>query len=309
MAEPRLRNMQGDDWPAVGELIHASINCWNQMHALPPIFLGEPSATQVFCRLYEDLDPGCCLLAEHSDTGRLMGSCFYHPRDTHVSVGIMNVHPAYFGRRVGSALMRAIIDIAERQDKPLRLVSSALNLDSFSLYTRHGFVPRQTYQDMLLNVPDTGLGHLAPAQASRVRAGRVQDAAAMADLEQRISGIRRENDYRYFLDNREGIWHVSVCEGENGLDAFLCSVADPAINMLGPGVALTTGAALAVLHAELDHHRGRTPVFLVPMDQPELVAELYRWGARNCDLHLGQVRGPWQPMQGVTMPTFLPETG
>jgi GNAT superfamily N-acetyltransferase len=309
MLEPRLRNMQNDDWSAVGELIHVSINCWNQMHALPPIFLGDPSATQVFCRVYQDLDPGCCLLAEHSATGRLMGSCFYHPRDTHVSVGIMNVHPAYFGRGVGASLLRAVIAVAERQEKPLRLISSALNLDSFSLYTRHGFVPRQTYQDMLLSVPDGGLDHRPPAQAARVRPGRVEDARAMADLEERVSGIRRENDYRYFLENREGIWHVSVCEGENGLDGFLCSVIDPAIHMLGPGVALTAEIALGVLHAELDRCRGRTPVFLVPVDQPQMVAELYRWGARNCELHLGQVRGSWQPMQGITMPTFLPETG
>jgi len=32
-------------------------------------------------------------------------------------------------------------------------------------------------------------------------------------------------------------------------------------------------------------------------------------GARNCELHFAQVLGDAQPIAGVVMPTFLPESG
>jgi hypothetical protein len=50
-------------------------------------------------------------------------------------------------------------------------------------------------------------------------------------------------------------------------------------------------------------------VFLVPAERSHLVAQLYGWGARNCELHLCQVRGEFQSFRGISMPTFLPETG
>ena len=46
-----------------------------------------------------------------------------------------------------------------------------------------------------------------------------------------------------------------------------------------------------------------------PADRPQLVKQAYAWGARNCELHFCQVRGDFQPFRGISMPTFLPETG
>ena len=42
------------------------------------------------------------------------------------------------------------------------------NLDSFALYSRYGFIPRLTYQDMWVPVPEGGLGAPAPGR-DRVR--------------------------------------------------------------------------------------------------------------------------------------------
>ena len=94
--------------PAVGaELICVSMNFWYRAHGMGPIF-PKPSATHVFLETYELLDPGCCVVAEQTTTRRLMGGCFYHPRETHVSLGIMNVHPDYFRRGVASALLTEV---------------------------------------------------------------------------------------------------------------------------------------------------------------------------------------------------------
>ncbi|MBT5690415.1 MAG: GNAT family N-acetyltransferase [Opitutae bacterium] len=305
-----IRRMGREDWAEVGELIYTSINYWYHTHGSGPKFLNGPESTQLFCKIYEDLDPGCCILVENPNTGRIAGSCFFHPRETHISIGIMNVHPNYFGLGAAKVIMREILDIAAKEEKPVRLVSSAMNLDSFTLYNRCGFTPRQTFQDMYIEVPSSGLNVEAPALSGNVRDAQPEDATAIADLEQELVGIRREGDFAYFIENTDKWWHGSVIENENGyIDGFLFSVSNAASNILGPGVARTEEQTLALLHAELNHNTGRSPVFLVPTDCRQLVDNLYGWGARNCELHFSQTLGEWNPQTGIILPTFMPETG
>ncbi|MCW2890436.1 MAG: Acetyltransferase [Streptosporangiaceae bacterium] len=309
MPDILLRMMDESDWPEVADLIHVSTNYWYQRGGKPPIFTCRPEDTQLFCRVYEALDPGCCVLAIAGATGLIAGSCLFHPRPTHVSLGIMNVHPNYFGRHVASRLLKFVTDFADAQGKPTRLVSSAMNLDSYSLYTRAGFVPRATFADMYLPVPKDGLSH-QPTGATRVRPATPNDASAIAALEMELAHIQRDKDYRYFLENNDGIWHASVNESPEGtINGFLVSVKHAASNMLGPGLAGSEEVAAALILAELDHHRGRSPVFLVPVQSAGLVRQLYSWGAKNCEIHFAQVRGEYRAPTGIVMPTFMPETG
>jgi GNAT superfamily N-acetyltransferase len=304
----QLRSMTANEWNEVAALIYDSTNGWCQARGRPPMFGGPKENVRLFCEVYERLDPGCCVVAADRIRGRLAGSCFYHPRPSHVSLGIMNVHPDYFGRGVARQLLRFITDLADAQGKPVRLVSSAINLDSYSLYNRAGFVPRLVYQDMTMKVPAAGLA-VAVAGADRVRAAVPGDVPAMAAVEWEVQHIRRENDLRYFVESPDGLWHVSVIDGaRGGLDGFLVSVAHPAIHMLGPGVMRTAEQAGALIHAELNHHRGHQAVWLVPAQCAPLVQTMYAWGAVNCELHFAQARGPWTPPDGIAMPTFMPET-
>lgn len=310
MKSIQLRAATPEDRAEIAELIYASTNAWYQLRGMPPIFSGGPETTEVFCEVYDELEPGCCVVAENPRTGRLMGSCFYHPRPQHVSLGIMNVHPNYFGRGVARALLDYIIDYTDRHGhKALRLTQSALNLDSFSLYNSAGFVPRYAYQDMMLQVPEGGLSTSLPG-LEQVRDATPGDVSALADLELSVSGISRETDYRFCIKNGQGFWHASVYEVSAGkIEGFLISSGHPAFNMLGPGVARTEAQAAALIYKELDQYRGRSPVTLVPMEKTGLVRQMYEWGARNVELHFCQVRGEFQPFAGVNLPTFFPETG
>src|SRR5262249_52328409 len=279
----------------VADLIYASINVWYQKHGRARAFAGGPEAAEVYYDVYNALSPGCAVVAE-SPRGRIMGSCFYHPRKHHVSLGIMNVHPNYFGAGVARALLKHIIDYTDRHGySSLRLTSSALNLDSFSLYNRAGFVPRVVFQDIAVAVPPDGLKQTV-AGMDRVRDAVPTDVPAMAELEWEISGVTREEDCRYCIANQLGFWHVAVFESAGGsLDGFMTSSGHPLVNMLGPCVARTDEAAAALLLRELDLHRGRCPIFLVPADRPQLVHQIYTWGGRNTELSLCQVRGEFQP--------------
>src|SRR3954452_18503175 len=245
-----IRPMRPADRSELADLICVSTNYWYRAAGKPAIFNAGPKATCLFADVYEALDPGCCVVAEEPETGRLMGSCFYHPRETHVSLGIMNVHPNYLGRGVARRLLGHIVDLAEQKSKPVRLVSSAMNLDSFSLYTRAGFVPRAAFQDMMIAVPAAGRGRTI-AGADRVRAATQADVPQIVELEMRISHIRREKDYRHFIENPEGIWHLSVYENADGsIDGVLASVVHPGSNMLGPGVARSDDVAAALILEE-----------------------------------------------------------
>jgi GNAT superfamily N-acetyltransferase len=304
-----LRPMTPADRSEVADLIYISINHWYQAHGGMFQFSGGPEVTDVFYEVYNALEPGCTVVAQHPHTGRLMGSCFYHPRKFHVSLGIMNVHPNYFGKQVGRAILQYIIDYTDSHGyKALRLTSSAMNLDSFSLYNRAGFVPHGTYQDMFIQVPADGLKHRV-TDADRVRPATAADIPAMSELEMEIAGICREEDYRYCIANAGGFWGVSVYENaRGGIDGFIISSGHPALNMLGPCLARTEQEAAALIGTELNHHKGRSPVFLIPTERTKLVQQMYEWGARNCELHFCQVRGEFQPFAGISMPTFLPET-
>ena len=241
--------MNRDDWIEVAEMIHISLNYWYASKSGSPKLTCGPEHVQLHCQVNEALDPGRCLVAEMESTGRLAACCFYHPRAKHVSLGIMVAHPNYFGTGAAKAILGEIIAFVEQEGKPLRLVSSAMNLDSFSLYNRAGFVPYAMFQDMIIEVPPAGLD-LPEVAGVTVRPGRPEDAPAMAALENEICGIERENDFRHFLENEEGIWHVSVAEDDSGgLDGFLCSVTHPGCSLVGPGASREDLQATALLRA------------------------------------------------------------
>ena len=306
-----LRRATEKDYPAVKDLIFDSTNDWYQKNFKKNVFGGNSNTCSIFIDVYESLDPGCCVVAEDLKTGKLAGSCFFHPRETHLALGIMNAHPDYFGMGVAKMILNEILSIASEKKLPVRLVSSAMNLDSFSLYTKVGFVPQMTFQDMTLNVPLSGLEQEAPEEIHSVRNATLDDVCAIADLEFELNGIRREKDYEFFTINESGHWGVSVFESANEkIEGFLCSVNSDGSKMLGPGVMKQAQHAESLIYHELDkRHRGNSPVFLIPVNQGDLVNSLYGWGARNCEMHLCQVLGDCPPMNGVTMPTFMPETG
>ncbi|MBQ9799715.1 MAG: hypothetical protein IJO40_07225, partial [Thermoguttaceae bacterium] len=237
-------------------------------------------------------------------------SCFFHPRPTHVSLGIMTVAPEYFGRKVSSKLLKYIVDVAERRNQPLRLVSSAMNLDSFSSYNRAGFVPTAVFQDMTVAVPAEGFPVDAPA-GTTIRPATPEDVPALVALETEIYGIDRSKDFAYFIENKDGIWGLSVLvdDATGEICGFVGSVKDPGSAMVGPGAARTEAQAAALIRTELNRYAGKwSPIFLIPTDAKELRAAMYALGAKNTEIHVAQVRGEAGPRNGVVLPTFMPET-
>ncbi len=303
-----LRLMEPKDWDEVARLIHASLNVWYKKNRGFELVGGPWETMLVFPRVYESLDPNCCILAVDSASGRIAGSCFFHPRPTHVSLGIMNVHPDFFGKKAAMPMLRYILDLAAKENKPVRLVSNAMNLDSFSVYNKAGFVPTCLFQEMVLKVPEEGVPCHCP-QGCTIRDAKPDDIPEMVALEMELYGIHREKDFRYFIANEQKIWHSSVLIDESGkIAGFLHSINDPGSNMLGPGIARTEAQATGLICAELNRHKGRTPAWIVPSHAQETLRELYSLGAKNFEINVSQVYGTAPPAKGIVLPTFMPET-
>jgi predicted GNAT family acetyltransferase len=194
----------------------------------------------------------------------MMGACFYQPRETHISLGIMSVRPNYSGKGVGRAMVDQILDFMRENDyKACRLVSSAPNLNSFSLYNRAGCVPRGSYQDMVIDVPENGLDVSVPGEDS-VRAATCDDVSRMGELEMEISGIRTENDYRYSIENPRVMQATFFENSQQSADGFMISTKHAAINILGPCGAHSEEIAIASIRRELERFRCLRALFVIP---------------------------------------------
>lgn len=307
-----LRPLRQSEHDAAARLIHRSLVHWYDSRLAQGARFGvSHEGFRIFPEVYEALDPGEAMAALDRRTEELLGICFVHPRPTHVAIGIVAVAPDAQSRGVARAMLGPTLEAAQASGRPVRLVSSLLNLDSFSLYSRLGFVPQTVYQDMTVAVPLSGLAHVPPAEVTRVT--QVCDPGAatrLADFEFEWQGLRRDQDYAFFLANRVGDWRVWSCESSAGrLDGFLVASHHPACTMLGPGVARDEVTAAALVWRALDAMRGLSPVFLVPSQAHALVQRCYQWGARNVELHVAQTRGAGCPVRGIAFPTFLPESG
>ena len=216
----------------------------------------------------------------------------------------------YFGQKVSSKLLAAIVEVAKGRNQTLRLVSSAMNLDSFSLYNRAGFIPTEMYQDMQIRVPDEGF-ELAQPSGATLRDAVESDVAAIVELERRLRGIDRAKDYKFFIENASGIWGVSVLvdDATGALRGVMCSVRDPGCAMVGPGVAVDEESAIALVTRELNRYAGEwSPIVLVPTNAPILRLQMYAYGGRNTETHVAQSLGEALVASGVAIPTFMPET-
>jgi ribosomal protein S18 acetylase RimI-like enzyme len=300
----RLQEEQFDDAAA---LIHASTNAWYLKNTGRTAFGCEPSGCRLFPDTYDALDAGQCITATDDATGKLIGTCYLHPRETHIGVGIVNTAPDVATAGVASMMLREACTIADAQDLPLRLVSSASNMDSYSLYHRQGFVARQVFQDMLLNVPEDPTSLSDGIDTSSIRFASITDVPAIAALERALTGSYRPRDWEHFLKTDH--FNVLVDVAADGTLLGALNVTNHTANCtLGPAHSSSEASICRLLAAALPLVAGRTALVLVSPAATEVTSLLYGWKARNADIHLLQVRGTYTVPTGVQLMTFLPES-
>lgn len=268
----------------------------------------SPNEATLFYDVYKEISPGHSFAAIDDSTGLLAGACFYHPREYHVSLGVMAIHPEFSGRGIGKALVESIINFTKENNyKSLRLTGSALNMESFSLYNRCGFVPRQIYNTLLIPVKED-YKPLEKLEGS-VRKATLQDIDALANLENEVSGISRKGDYTFAIENTFEIFEMLVYESSEGIEGFMMSIKHPASQIIGPGAARDEHVLDSLISVSLNRFKDTSVMTLLPMEQHSLIRKMYDLGGRNIETHLYQVWGEFQGFKGLSIPGFMPETG
>jgi GNAT superfamily N-acetyltransferase len=187
----RIREAAADDAEVCGRVFFDAFEALATRHAFP-IEPGSPDFTDFKMRVMLSSEGTFGLVAERD--GDIVGSAFQDERGVIVGVGPVSVDP-HAGDGVGRALMEALLRRSrDREVVGVRLVQTAYNYRSLSLYAKLGFVVREP-----LSVFQGSTGGLAPAGAT-VRPAVSADADACDRLCRRVHGHDRHAEVQGAID-------------------------------------------------------------------------------------------------------------
>ena len=178
-----IRPMSPDDVDVVAPVITCAFNAVNARYGYPSEF-PEPNVSTLMSRYYLSQDPEGCLVAEQD--GNICGSVFARLRGDRVSIGPVTVDPACQAIGVGRRMMQAVFDLYP-DAASFRLTQAAFNKESFSLYSKTGFVAAE----QLLRFERPPAPVTPEEDEPRVRVVAAENAPLVADLVRRLTDEER----------------------------------------------------------------------------------------------------------------------
>jgi putative acetyltransferase len=137
-SEITIRGMKADDWPDLYDIFTDRQVCWGTLQ----VPIQSPDAVR---EKIANPPEGLIRLVAEVD-GRVVGACGLHrptnPRKQHSADCGLSVHPDYWNRGVGSALVAAMLDLADNwlDLKRVELEVFYDNAAAIHLYEKFGFV-------------------------------------------------------------------------------------------------------------------------------------------------------------------------
>jgi predicted N-acetyltransferase YhbS len=186
-----LRPASKPDVPECGRVCYDAFNTIAARHGFPPEYPSVEVATTLVSELIEH--PGFFALVAECD-GRTVGSGFLDERSAIVGVGHVTVAPDMQGRRIGCALMTAMLQRCTGRRVPgVRLLEAAYKNRSMCLYAKLGF----DVQEPIAIMQGDPLGLRIPGYG--VRAATVADFETCNALCLRVHGHDRRGELREAL--------------------------------------------------------------------------------------------------------------
>ena len=181
-----LTTVLPDQSEAVGQMLYESFLDIAQRHNFEPAF-PTPALAQLIARLLAQTEGYESYLLE--EDGKPAACNFGDERDDVIGVGPVAVAVDRQGRGYGRRVMEALLEHADSVGfTSVRLVQSAYNMQSFSLYHKLGFDVREVLANLRGRPPDT------EAPAGLVREYTPADLDACDALHRDVLGIGRRND-------------------------------------------------------------------------------------------------------------------
>jgi predicted N-acetyltransferase YhbS len=249
----QTRQATPDDARECGRICHDAFAAIANAHGFPPDFPSVDIAVGAVSGLIAH--PGFfAVVAEEG--GRIVGSNFLDERSMIRGVGPITVDPNVQNRRIGLALMNAVLERGVQQRVPgVRLLQSAYHNRSMCLYAKLGFDVREPFAVM----QGKPLGLKVPG--STIRPATDADAQVCDAVCIRVHGHDRGGEVRDAI--AQGT--ARVVERHGRITGYTTGVA-----LFGHSIAETNDDLFALIGAA-EEFAG--PGFLVPMPNTELL----RW--------------------------------
>lgn len=285
-----VRAVTAEDVEAVGALVYESFYDVATKHGHEPGYESVEFATLVV-NILSQAEGFASFLA--CEGGEPVAVNFLDERNEIAGVGPVAVSVRHQGRGLGRLVMEALLERTEATGyQSVRLLQSAYNCVSFSLYTRLGF-----------DVKD-GIATLRgrPAEGERpsgeVRDGTPADLDALDELSLEVVGFRRRGD----IEISRSLAPPLVVERQGRIAGFTCWFPTPGGTLLAPAVARDEQALRDLI---LGAARSTTVGLIVPL--PLSYASVLRWaldgGFTVSELSTLMVRGSYERPAGAYLPS------
>jgi predicted N-acetyltransferase YhbS len=281
----QIREATAADAPECGRICHDAFAAIANAHGFPPDFPSVDVAVGAVSGLIGH--PGFFgVVAE--DGGRILGSNFLDERSMIRGVGPITIDPDVQNRRIGLALMNAVLERSAQQRAPgVRLLQSAYHNRSMSLYAKLGFDVREPFAVM----QGKPLGLKVPG--CDIRAATEADAHACDALCVRVHGHDRGGEVRDAVAQgtaRVVERHGRITGYTTGVAFFAHSIAE-------------TNDDLAALIGAAEEFGG--PGFLVPMRNGDLLRWCLARGLRVVSMMNLMTIGLYQEPRGAFLASVL----
>ncbi|KAG0631834.1 hypothetical protein M758_1G282700 [Ceratodon purpureus] len=262
-----MRSLRGEDVHEAGQVYFDAFSADSVATGIPANFnLASPDAGRAVIASFMSGPSLYYHLGAFDGAGKLLGAAFVHVGsdcDAH-GVGPVYVSPEASNRGIGKALMRGIVEHAQKINLPsVRLNTSGSNRKSFCLYASLGFRPVECTTSFYGRIePDAGIQAAVSVGISTdgisTRKMEEGDVKACGEMYSKGMGYERENDIREMLTTRpEGCWVATTYD--NAVVGYTTGLF-----MLGHAMATSEAAWVAAISRAIQEKDGVVGCVTIP---------------------------------------------
>ncbi|MDG6906435.1 MAG: GNAT family N-acetyltransferase [Nitrososphaerota archaeon] len=254
-------------------------------HGFPPDIPTVDAAVSFVSSLLET--PGFYSVVAEED-GRVVGSNFLDERNVIAGIGPITVDPMVQNKGVGKQLMKDVLSRAENNKFPgIRLVQAAYHMRSLGLYTKLGFVTRETLSVM------QGASVREAISGCAVREARESDIANCNRICWMVHGIDRGRELKDSIAHG----HAVVVERDGKIRGYSSGLA-----FFGHSVAKTNEDLMAIIGSGREYQR---PGIIIPSRNHELFRWCLNHGLRVTEQLTLMTIGLYNEPTGAYLPSIL----
>lgn len=286
MSDVAVRNLVAEDIEPLGEVVFEAFRDIAAAHGFRPAF-SSPEQARLLLNTFRATELATMVTAMEGAVPA--GAACMNIRGEAAGIGPVAVSPSAQADGIGRAMMTELLRRADDAGcRSVSLTQATYNVVSFSLYSKLGFVVRDTFAHLegRLVAPEIDTG--------AVRLMRPDETDAAAALDTHLTGFRRAPDFA-LLRNTGPAW---VVERDGEMRGFLLTLGLGEAVHLGPASAEDDESLIALIAAAGSEMADTALAANVVVSQPAVLRWMIEHGMRVEDLGTWMVRGEYAPPRG-----------